>query len=338
MKEHLESLLAGERLSEDALHLIFREMFAGKYSASEIAAFLVLQQKLGETYLELFAGAQAMRNAANKVVISDRVRPLTDNCGTGGDSSNSFNISTASAIVASAYGLKVAKHGNRSVSSKCGSADLLFACGLPDTLSPEQTGKLLEKTGFTFFFAPHFHPVMKHVMPVRKALRVRTIFNLLGPLANPIAPEYQVIGVGSKRYLEPMALALQKLGVQRALIVHSRDGLDEISPADLTDGVWISGPTVKDIVINPKELGYTASLDALKGGDAAFNKGLLEEMLAGAKPEIANCVALNAGAALWIGGIAEDHATGSRMAQESIASGQAKSYFSEFLSAAKALA
>ena len=208
MKEHLESLLAGERLSEDALHLIFREMFAGKYSASEIAAFLVLQQKLGETYLELFAGAQAMRNAANKVVISDRVRPLTDNCGTGGDSSNSFNISTASAIVASAYGLKVAKHGNRSVSSKCGSADLLFACGLPDTLSPEQTGKLLEKTGFTFFFAPHFHPVMKHVMPVRKALRVRTIFNLLGPLANPIAPEYQVIGVGSKRYLEPMALEL----------------------------------------------------------------------------------------------------------------------------------
>ena len=254
MKHLIDKILSHQRLELSELEEVFSKMFSGSLSPVQLSAILCGLRAQGESGRELYAGAKTMREAAALVKLDPSLRPLIDNCGTGGDGSHSFNISTAAAIVAASCGVKVAKHGNRSVSSKCGSADLLFAAGLPDTLTPEGTIELLKQTGFTFFFAPHFHPVMKHVMPVRKELGVRTIFNFLGPLANPIQPEFQLIGVGMKDILMPMAEALKALGTQKALVVHSRDGLDEISSAAVTDAVHLDSGHLTEIEIDPSPI------------------------------------------------------------------------------------
>lgn len=338
MQDLLESLFSAKRLSTQEIDAIFAKMLAGELSEAQIAAVLTAWRIKGEGADELLAGAKALRSRATQVAVPSAARPLVDNCGTGGDGAGSFNLSTAAAIVASAAGTKVAKHGNRSVSSKCGSADLLFAAGLPDTLSPEATGTLLAKTGFTFFFAPNFHPVMKAVGPVRKALGVRTIFNLLGPLANPIAPEFQVIGVGAKVYLRPMAETLAALGVKRALVVHSRDGLDEISPAAPTDGMLVDQGSVRETVIDPTSLGVKGTLKDLAGGDAAHNLKILDQLLAGSAGALADAVALNAGAVLWIAGKANDLQHGLQLARVQIASGKARDHFKSWLAEARQLA
>lgn len=335
--DSLTKLESGNPLIESELTEIFVAMFNGKMSDEDIKRFLLGLKDQGERGLDLAVGAGIMRQRSTRVQLHSSVRPLIDNCGTGGDGSNSFNISTASAIVAASAGIKVAKHGNRSVSSKCGSADLLFEAGLPDTLTPDDTAKLLEETGFTFFFAPHFHPVMKYVMPVRNALGVRTIFNLMGPLANPIAPDYQVIGVGDKKYLQPMAEGLLGLGVTRGLVVHSEDGMDELSPAAPTHGKYIHEGKITDLRVDPKEFGYQSTLDDLAGGDAVVNHKILQEMLAG-KSKVIEAVALNAGAVLWIGGTAKDLKSGVELANDHIMSGRTNSYFNTWLTAAQNLA
>jgi anthranilate phosphoribosyltransferase len=338
MRDLLEQLLAGKPMTPEQTAEIFAEILGGKLHDAQIAAVLAAWRVRGETSQELFAGAAALRAQALRVSVPAATRPLADNCGTGGDGAGSFNVSTAAAIVASAAGVRVAKHGNRGVSSKCGSADLLFAAGFPASLAPEAAGTLLERTGFTFFFAPSYHPVLASVASVRKALGVRTLFNLLGPLANPLAPEFQLIGVGALAYVRPMAETLAKLGVRKALVVHSRDGLDEVSPAAPTDGFVVDGGAVRELTIDPSALGVRGTIAGLAGGDATVNLRILERILAGEAHGAADAVALNAGVLLWLAGAASTVADGLALARQTLGSGKARDHFAGWLAAAQALA
>ena len=338
MQTTLDRLLSGFPLSADDNQAIFAAMLSGQMSEAEVAAILAAWRVRGEGSGELYAGAVSLRRHAIKLTVPESTRPIIDNCGTGGDGSNSFNLSTAAAIVAASAGAHVAKHGNRSVSSRCGSADLLFAAGFPSTLSPEAAGSLLAKTGFTFFFAPNFHPLLAHVAPVRKQLRVRTIFNLLGPLANPLTPEYQVIGVGAPNYLRPMAEALSKLGVRRGLVVHARDGLDELSPSALTDALYIENGLISSMLIDPVSMGVKATNADLVGGDAEFNLNRLQNLLDHKDQGLAEAVALNAGAVIWLAELAPDLGSGISMARQQIASKAARDYFHSWLGSARKLA
>jgi anthranilate phosphoribosyltransferase len=338
MRDVLDKLTLGHRLSRAETERVFAAMLGGEMTEAQIAAALTAWRLTGEGVDELLAGARALRAKAVGVTLPTGVRPLADNCGTGGDGSGTFNISTAAAIVAAAAGVHVAKHGNRSVSSQCGSADLLFAAGFPATLAPQAAAQLLAELGFTFFFAPTFHPLMKTVGPVRAALGFRTVFNLLGPLANPITPELQLVGVGSQKYLTPVAEALSKLGVSRALVVHARDGLDEISPAAPTDCWLVEGSQMISLVIDPLAQGVKLELKDVAGGDPAHNLALLRDMLDGKAPGVAAAVALNAGALLWLAGRSGDHGAGFALAQKLIADGSAKDFFGRWIARAQALA
>lgn len=337
MKDLLSKIQNRTHLTPAEIDQVFAAMLSGRMADAEIAAVLLAWKDKGEGADEIHAGARALRAHAAKVALPGSVRPLIDNCGTGGDGSGSFNLSTAAAIVAAAAGARVAKHGNRSVSSKCGSADLLFRAGYPDTLAPAAAGKLLEQTGFTFFFAPNYHPVMKAVAAARKSLGVRTIFNLLGPLANPIAPEMQLIGVGAKIYLQPIAEALARLGVTKAMVVHSRDGMDEISPAAPTDGVLVEGGKLSPLVVDPKALGVSATAQDLAGGDADENFRILSDVLDGQRQATADAVAINAGAVLWLAGVEKSVAAGLASARQTLASGKARRFFDAWLEEARRL-
>lgn len=337
MRDLLDKIQSQKNLTPTEIDQVFAAMLSGQLPDADVAQVLLAWKNKGEGVGEILAGAKALRRHAAKVALPASVRPLIDNCGTGGDGSGSFNLSTAAAVVAATAGARVAKHGNRSVSSKCGSADLLFRAGFPDTLSPAAAGRLLEKTGFTFFFAPNYHPVMKAVAPARKALGVRTIFNLLGPLANPIAPEMQLIGVGARIYLESVAEVLALLGVERALVVHSQDGMDEISPAAPTDGVLVESGKTSKLVIDPKALGVRGTAQDLAGGDADENFKILNDVLAGKRPNTADAVAINAGAVLWLAGKANDLAGGLALARQALASGASRRFFDAWLKEAKAL-
>ena len=337
MRDLLAKIQNQNHLTPAEIDRVFATMLSGKMSDAEIAAVLTAWTDKGEGADEIHAGAKALRHHAARVSLPDSVRPLIDNCGTGGDGSGSFNLSTAAAIVAASAGARVAKHGNRSVSSKCGSADLLFRAGYPDTIAPAAAGQLLEKTGFTFFFAPNYHPVMKAVAAARKSLATRTIFNLLGPLANPIGPEMQLVGVGARIYLERVAEVLCRLGVSRALVVHSRDGMDEISPAAPTDGVWVENGKLSAIVIDPKALGVIGTAQDLAGGDAEENFHILTDVLNGQRQATADAVAVNAGAVLWLSGVANDLADGLALARKQLASQAARRFFHGWLEEAKRL-
>ncbi len=337
-KNLLDRLANGERFAAIECDQIFAQMLEGKFSQAEIAAFLIGWRMCGESAVELSAGARAMRARSVKLDFPAHLRPISDNCGTGGDGQSTFNISTAAAIVVGALGVRIAKHGNRAVSSKCGSADLLFAAGFPETFSPQQSVDLFFKTGFTFFFAPHFHPALAAIMPVRKSLGIRTVFNLLGPLANPISPDVQIIGVGAPQYLRPMALAAQSLGIGRALIVHSRDGLDEISPAALTDCVLVDDTELTTLVINPAEVGVKHSLKSIQGGDSSQNLDILKSLLNYQLIPTVDTTALNAGALLYLANRCPDWQSGFELAKSEIASKKAKIYFNEWLKQAKVTA
>lgn len=337
LRDVLEKILNKESLDIRKSQQVFEDILDGKLSEAQIASYLTALRAKGEDFNDLAAGAAAMRTKASQVFIADKLRPLVDNCGTGGDGSGSFNISTTSAIIAASMGVRIAKHGNRSISSQCGSADLLFKAGYPEHISIENTAHLLEQTGFTFFFAPNFHPAMKHVGPVRRALGIRTIFNLLGPLANPIGPEIQLIGVGAKEYLKPVAQAAEKIGIGRVLVVHSRDGMDEISPNVITDCVLVKNNTFSELTIDPIKLGLTGNHD-LSGGDADENLKILNELLAGNGTSYINAVALNAGALLWLSDKIGTIADGFTLAKTQITSGKAKIFFDNWLTAAKSFA
>ncbi len=281
IREVLERLLAGESLSAATTEECFTALMAGEWSEPEQAAFLVALRAKGETAGEVAAAARVLRSFAVPVATSRT--PLVDTCGTGGDGAHTLNISTGAALVAAACGVTVAKHGNRSVSSRCGSADVLEALGVPLELEPEKLGALLDAVGFAFLFAPRLHPAMRAVMPVRRVLGVRTVFNLLGPLANPAGVKRQVVGVYSAAVMPLVAGALAELGAEHAWVVHGEDGLDELSVCAPTRVIEVrAGKITGELVVDPSKLGIPRAARAdLAGGDAAENAKRLSAILAG---------------------------------------------------------
>lgn len=319
----LDALLAGEELSPDTMEDCFAALMSGEWSEPQQAAFLVALRAKGETPTELAAAARVLRRLAVPVPTSRQ--PLVDTCGTGGDGSHSLNISTAAALVAAACGVAVAKHGNRSISSRCGSADVVEALGIPLELEAEELGATLDAVGFAFLFAPRLHPAMRAVMPVRRALGVRTLFNLLGPLANPAGVRRQVVGVFSPRVQPLVAAALAELGCEHAWVVHSEDGLDEISVGAATRVVEVrDGVVAGEWAVEPAALGAaTPQGQELAGGDPAANAARIGAILRGEEGgAAADAIALNAGAALVVGGVAPTLEEGFAVARGALSSGK----------------
>jgi len=302
----------------DAMATIMR----GEAAAAQIAGLLVGLSMKGERPEELVGFAQTMR--ANAVKITPPPGPVFDTCGTGGDRSGTFNISTAAAIVLAACGMRIAKHGNRSVSSQCGSADVLEALGVNIQASPAVVEQCLSEVGVAFLFAPTFHPAMKHAGQARKDLGVRTAFNLLGPLTNPARPTRQIVGVPRPELTELLARSLSLLGSERAWVVHGADGLDELSTTGYTKVSECRGTSVQTFYVHPADFGLSkATPESLKGGDAQKNAAIVRAVLAGEKGAARDVVLLNAGAALFIAGGAETVKAGIARAAAAIDKGLA---------------
>jgi anthranilate phosphoribosyltransferase len=322
-----------ESLSREQARAVMTQVLAGECTEAQIAALLVALHMKGETVEEIVGFAEAIRRAAEPLSI--RQDPtldvsgtgrdaLVDTCGTGGDASGTFNISTATAVVVAGAGVRVAKHGNRSVTSRCGSADVMEALGININLPPTRLTACLEEVGIAFLFAPAMHSAMKHVQSVRRELRLRTVFNLLGPLTNPAHASAQVVGVYSADLVEKLAEALSMLGLHRVLVVHGLDGLDEITITVPTRIAEVREGTVRTYEVTPEEFGMNrASLDDLTGGDAAGNAVIIRKILAGEKSPRRDVVLLNAGAAFVAAGRADHLADGVPLARKSIDSGAA---------------
>ena len=310
------------------------EILAGKCTDAQIAALLVALHMKGETVEEIVGFAEAIRAAATPlklrphqaVDVSGTERDaLVDTCGTGGDASGTFNISTADALVVAGAGVRVAKHGNRSVTSKCGSADVMEALGININLTPARLASCLEEVGIVFLFAPAMHSAMQHVQSARRQLRLRTVFNLLGPLTNPAHASAQVVGVYSAALVEKLAEALSMLGLHRALVVHGLDGLDEITITGPTRVADVREGTVHTYEVTPEEFGMSrGALDDISGGDAAMNADIIRSVLGGKKSARRDVVLLNAAAALVVAGRADRLADALPLASKSIDSGAAE--------------
>ncbi len=317
----LDLLLTGESLSRDQTEDLFGRLMDGELSEVHKSALLVALRMKGETSAEIAGAATAMRRRVVK--IPHRGRAVVDTCGTGGDGRGTFNISTAAAFVAAGAGVPIAKHGNRSVSSECGSADVLEALGVSLESSPERAGRSLDELGMAFLFAPKLHPAMREVMPVRRALGVRTIFNVLGPLTNPAGARRQVVGVYSIDLVERIAQVLHQLGSEHAMVVHG-EGLDEITSTGVTRIAEVKRAGVSVFEITPEEMGIPrAAVEDLAGGDAAHNARLLREVLAGHEGPLSDITALNAGAAIYVGGGASSLMAGVGAARRVLADGSA---------------
>ena len=300
MSKIIESLKKGKNLTFDESKILFKELMEGKYDDNSIIEILELLLKKGETKDELAGGIYILREKAIKVKSEENT---IDTCGTGGDGQNSLNISTAAAIVLSSMGVKVAKHGNKAVSSNCGSADVLEALKININLGPNEVEEYIEKFNFAFMFAPNYHSAMKYVGPARKKMGKKTIFNLIGPLSSPAQVKRQVVGVYDKKWMEPFAEALRDNGVIHAFIVHSDDGMDEISPFSKTKIVELKNGNLKKFVIDPKELGINSiKKENLKGKNAKYNSEKIIEICKGASNEFSQAVALNVSAGLVVSG------------------------------------
>ena len=331
--EAFHRVLAGEHLTESEAEAAMAEIMAGRATEGRIAGYLVALRQKGETPPEVVGSARAMRAAAT-MIHPDR-DPLLDTCGTGGDGSGTFNISTGSALVVAAAGVAVAKHGNRSVSSQCGSADVLRELGVPVELEPAQVQRSVEEHGFGFLFAPRFHGAIRHAMPARITLATRTIFNLLGPLANPAGAPRQVMGVFSLDVLELAAEALRGLGSKRAFVVHSEDGLDELSLSAPTHVVEVGEGANRRSRLGPEDFGLDAApLETLSGGDARTNAAILRRIFAGETGPPRDAVVMNAALALVAAGAAEDLRDGVARAADAIDSGRVRTLVEELRSEA----
>jgi anthranilate phosphoribosyltransferase len=328
----LAALYAGDSLDSFQAERLFGELVGGRLPEPMIAAMLIALRLKGETSEELIGAARALRAADLDFPRPDYL--FADSCGTGGDGSGSINVSTAAAFVAAAAGLPVAKHGNRSVTSRCGSADVLEHLGARLDVSPELSRRVLDETGFCFLFAPAYHPGLKHAGPVRRALGVRTIMNLLGPCVNPAEPSVQLLGVADPALLEPVARTLAALGVVEALVVHG-GGMDEIALHSETEAVRLSGGRLQRLTIAPEQAGLTRRpAETLKGGGPEENAERLKSLLMGyALPAESEVVALNAGALLMTAGLATDLREGVAMALDSTASGEAYRRLKSFVEA-----
>ena len=319
--EQLESIIAGKDLSARAAEALLGEMADGTLDPAQIAAVLTALRAKGETPDEIAGFVRGMRRRMRTLRASGT---LVDTCGTGGDNSGTFNISTTVALVLAGAGVRVVKHGNRSASSQCGSADVLEALGVGIDLAPRTAEQVLKEAGIVFLFAPRYHPAMKNVGPVRKALGIRTIFNLLGPFANPAGVKRQLIGVPTPADAKQLAQVAAMLGYRHALIVSSRDGLDELSIAAPTDVYEVRGKSVRRFTATPEQYGLRrASLRALRGGTATQNARIIREILSGHRGAKRDVVLLNTGAALVAAGKTTTIREGVRLAADSIDSGRA---------------
>lgn len=342
---HLSRVLAGEALSEtDSEHAVSTIM-DGEASPAQIGAFLAALKVRGETTDELTGAARAMRKKVAAVPHLHEV--VVDTCGTGGDGAKTFNISTAAAFVVAAAELKVAKHGNRAVSSSVGSADVLEALGASLELTPEDVGQCLDEVGIGFMFAPRHHGALKHAAAVRKELGVRTMFNLLGPMTNPAAATHQLMGIFDGKRLMQVAEVLHRLGVRRALVVHGPGGLDELGLDGPTEAVFLNGLNSDDplnnvqlmnLRIDPADLVEPAPISALAGGDAQTNAAIIREVLANRPGPALEVVALNAGAALWLAEASPSLADGVKLARDVIAKGLAKDRLEAWVALTRRLA
>ena len=331
IQQALNDLLAHKDLSSSDMHIVMRSIMSGEATPAQIAGFMVALKMKGETVDEIAAAAQVMRDLSTKVSID--VDTLVDTCGTGGDGSSTFNVSTASAIVAASAGVKIAKHGNRSVSSKCGSADVLEALGVKLDLAPEQVSACVQEVGIGFMFAPMHHSSMKHAITPRKELGVRTLFNLLGPLTNPAGAKRQVLGVFSDQWLEPIAKVLKTLSAQHVLVVHAEDGLDELSIAGPTNVCELHDGNITQYQVTPEDMGLErASLDLIKVNDVQESVAMIRALLAGEAGAAADIVALNAGAAIYVAGLSADLSTGVALAKQKLISGEAAQTLQQLVS------
>ena len=319
----IEKLRHQEDLTTAEAAAAMASIMKGEAAQAQIAGLLVGLSIKGERPTELVGFAQTMR--ANAVAITPPAGAVFDTCGTGGDRSGTFNISTASALVLAACGMRIAKHGNRSVSSQCGSADVLEALGVNIQATPAVVEQCLNEVGVAFLFAPTFHPAMKHAAQVRKDLGVRTAFNLLGPLINPARPSRQIVGVPRPELTELLARSLSLLGSERAWVVHGADGLDELSTTGYTKVSESRGDSVQTFYVHPADFGLAkASPESLKGGDAAKNAAIVRAVVSGEAGPQRDVVLLNAGAALFVAGQAETVKAGIGKAAAAIDSGSAK--------------
>jgi anthranilate phosphoribosyltransferase len=319
-QQALAELAAGHDLQAELMRDAMREIMGGQADPAQIGGLLMALRVKGETPSEIAAAAEVMREFASRVEIDPE--GLTDIVGTGGDGASLFNVSTASAFVAAAAGVRVAKHGNRAVSSKSGAADVLEAAGCRLDLAPEQVAGLIDELGVGFLFAPQHHAAMKHAIGPRKALGLRTLFNLLGPLTNPALAPNQVLGVFSAELVRPMAEVMQALGSRHVMVVHSRDGLDEISPVARTLVAELREGSISEYEIDPADFGIQmTSLAALSVADAAASLALIELALGTGQGDAADMVALNAGAAIYVGGKADSLADGVKLAREMLSAG-----------------
>jgi anthranilate phosphoribosyltransferase len=336
----LEMIATGANLSQSEAEAAAEQMLAGKATDAQISALLTGLRDKGETLDELVGFAKAMRRHAMPIFPAGRSRPdgaLVDTCGTGGDASGTFNVSTVAAFVVAGAGVRVAKHGNRSISSRCGSADVLEQLGARIDLPPERVARSIEEVGIGFMFAPAVHAATRHAMNARRELKFRTVFNLLGPLTNPAGASAQVVGVYSAGITELMAQALGELGVRRAFVVHGADGLDEISISGETKVTELRDGEVRTYTVTPQEFGLRrAPLEAIRGGDAKQNAEIIHKVLGrsmlyhdhGPHREI---VLANAAAALVVAGCAADLLDGARLAAKSIDSGAAREKLEAFV-------
>lgn len=322
IREALAELAEGRDLEPELMRAAMNEIMAGQADPAQIGGLLMALRIKGETPAEIAAAAEVMRSFASRVDID--LDGLTDIVGTGGDASSLFNVSTASAFVAAGAGVRVAKHGNRSVSSKSGAADVLEAAGCRLDLGPAEVAQLIEELGVGFLFAPQHHSAMKHAIGPRKALGLRTMFNLLGPLTNPALAPNQVLGVFSAELVRPMAEVMGKLGSRHVMVVHSRDGLDEISAAAPTFVAELKDGIITEYELDPAEFGQVAeSLAELTVADAAGSLAIIEAVLGGEAGPGHAMVALNAGAAIYVSGQADSLAQGIAHASEILYQGRA---------------
>lgn len=330
MKSAINALLERRDLSETDMQAVMQLIMTGDATPAQIGGFLVALRMKGETVQEITAAARVMRSLSTKVKLSgDNV---VDTCGTGGDGIRTFNISTASAIVAAAAGARVAKHGNRSISSKSGSADVLEAAGVNLDIDPGQVAQCVELVGVGFMFAPKHHSAMKHAIGPRKEMAVRTIFNILGPLTNPAGAPNHVLGVFSADLVEPMAQVLGQLGAKHVMVVHADDGLDEITINGETSVTELKSGKLSSYKISPQQFNMKSSmLDEIKVEDAQQSLDLMNSVFDNTDGPAKDIVILNAGATCYVAGLAKDLGSGIETAAEVIRSGKAKQTFANLI-------
>ncbi len=337
IKEYIKKATHGEDLTRKEARDAMDNIMCGEATPAQVAGLIIGLKMKGERAEEVAGFVESMRRHANSITLNDK--NAVDGCGTGGDGSHSFNISTAASLVAASAGVTVAKHGNRSVSSKCGSADLLEATGGRIDADPDHCRQIINDVGFGFLFAPKFHPAMRHAVTPRRELGVRTIFNILGPMTNPAGVKRQVIGVYSRDLLPLMADVLQATGSEHVIVAHSRDGFDEFSISAPTDYIEVTAKSRSDKTLDITDIGLeTHPADELAGDDAEVNLAILRQLLDGHKNGVRSAVALNAGVMIYVAGKAESIRDGVQSALAAINSGAARTLLQQWVDRSRASA